>query len=68
MIMLILGCLLGDPSSCEQDRIVMQQLDAPPMACLANSQSLLAEWKAGHPERFVKEFKCVSKKRIETTI
>jgi hypothetical protein len=64
MVMLILACLLSDPSSCKTFQMPLSE-DITMMQCARFSQTIMADWQKYHPERHIERGRCVPADRVE---
>lgn len=63
MDLVLLACLIVEPTTCRQERLAMAYAPSTPMACLAAAPALLAEWGADNPELTVKRWTCTPAER-----
>ena len=55
--LVVLACLLKDPSHCESFRIPFQ-MEMNIAQCVWQSQIHAAEWAGNHPDWLIKKFNC----------
>ena len=63
MDLVLLACLIVEPTSCRQERLAMAYAPTTPMACMAAAPALLAEWSSENPELTVKRWTCAPAER-----
>lgn len=57
MELVMLVCLLSEPSACREERVVLMDTVSP-LACMIEAQAAIARWKAEHPAWSAKTWRC----------
>lgn len=50
MFVILSACLLASPTTCKEERIQQSAEQRPPIACLVEGQSTVAQWGSAHPQ------------------
>jgi hypothetical protein len=59
MFVILSVCLLSSPTTCKEERIQQSAEQRPPIACLVEGQSTVAQWGSAHPQWHIDKWKCV---------
>jgi hypothetical protein len=68
MFVVLTVCLIASPHTCKVERIAQSVEDGPPMACIVEGQSTVAQWQTEHPAWRVDNWKCVPRARLENDL
>ena len=63
MFVILSVCLLSSPTTCKEERIQQSTEVRPPIACLVEGQSTVAQWGSTHPQWHIDKWKCVAGQR-----
>lgn len=68
MLILLSICLIASPTTCREDRIDWSFESASAIACIAQSQGVIAQWQAEHPLWRVVRWRCVPRQSAPTDL
>jgi hypothetical protein len=68
MLILLSVCLLSSPADCHEERLNFAFDTVSAMACMVNSQAMIAEWQQGHPAWQVTRWRCAAPRSIAVPI
>lgn len=64
LVLVLIACLISDPTSCKQFNIHFNGHATTPMQCMMVSMQELAKWKDQHPQYMPKKWKCLLQSQL----
>ncbi len=65
MFVILTVCMIAAPSVCKEERVRQSVEERPPISCLVEGQSTVADWQQAHPAWHIDRWKCVPRSRLE---
>ena len=68
MFVILTVCMIAAPKTCREERVQQSVEERPPISCIVNGESTIAEWQQHHPAWQIAKWKCVPRSRLDQSL